>query len=53
MTELVRQSVRKITHADWLRNGARFYDIGPVQYSFYTGLVSFGGKKLWADFNEV
>ena len=32
VAELVSRSVRKSTHADWLLNGVRFYDIGPLIY---------------------
>ena len=44
MAELVFRSICKITHADWLPKGPIFYGIGPVQYDFYSGPVSFGGK---------
>ena len=42
--EAVFQSVCRVTHADWLLDGPRSYDIGPTQYDFYFGPVSFGGK---------
>ena len=44
MTKLVFRPIRKITHVDWLLNGPVFHNIGPVQCTFYFGLVSFGGR---------
>ena len=41
MADIVFQSVRKISHSDWLPNGRIFYDIGSV-----IGPGSFGGKIL-------
>ena len=43
MAELLR-SIRIIGHADWLLNGPRRNDVGPIQYDFHSGPVSFGGK---------
>ena len=37
MAEFVFQSLRKITLADWLLNGPRFRDVGPVRYDFCSG----------------
>ena len=44
MAELAFRFGRKITRADWLLNSPIVYDVGPVQYAFYSGPVSFGGK---------
>ena len=46
MAELVFQSLLKITHADCLLNGPRFYNVGSVQYAFYFKPVGFGGKMF-------
>ena len=54
MTELVFWSVLKIMQADWLLNGPRFYNIGPIgpiRYLFRTG--KFWREKLRDDFNEI
>ena len=46
MAKLVFGSVHKVIRADWLLNGRRFYDVGPAQYAFSSGPVSYGGKIL-------
>ena len=47
-TELVFWSVRKSAHGDSFLNGPRFYEVVPVQYDFYSGLVSFS-RKIFGD----
>ena len=44
MTELVFMCVRKITHADWLLNRLKFFDIESTQYAFLSGPVRFEEK---------
>ena len=44
MAEFIFQSVRRIAHANWLFSGPRISDIGLVQYTSYSGQVSFSGK---------
>lgn len=39
MAKLVCRSVWKVTYGDWVLNSPRFYDVGQVQYAFYSGLV--------------
>ena len=46
MAKFVFRSLREITRADWLLNGTMFYDVGPIQYAFYSGPLSFGWKIL-------
>ena len=55
MAKLVFRSVRKTTLADWLLNCTILDDTELIQYTFYSGPVSFGGKNLesiFMKFNE-
>ena len=55
MAKFVFQSVRKITHANWLLNGRMFHDIGRLQYALNSEPISFNGKIFYSvtDFNEA
>lgn len=52
LAKLVFWSVRQITHAHWFLNGPIFYDVGPVQYTFYSRPVSFGERIFELILNE-